>query len=110
MTADVVRTCPDEGTFLDLLWGHPWQRAQFWAQEDLANYGGGDPQPPLMRLNAPCPQCSGQLHLTVAHDMTVHKALYTPGSNPDSLVYFRRSGPAMLLTGEDEYNGIFPTT
>ena len=103
MMAEAIRACPDAGTFLELLWGHPWDRAQMWAQEELANYGGGDPQRPLFRLNSTCGNCSSQLHLTVDHGLAVHKAMYTARSNPDFPIYFRRYRTAMLAVGQDEY-------
>lgn len=95
--------CNDSGSFQELLWGHLWSSAQCWAQEELANYRGEDPQTPLIRLNANCAHCYSQLHLTITQDLAVHKAMFTPGTDPDSPSYFRRFGTSLRRTGEDEY-------
>ena len=97
-------TCPAKGSFLELLWQHLWFRADCWAQQEMANYGGGDPQPPLIRLNSTCINCSSQLHLTIDHNLQLLKVQFTPGADPERPVYFRRARSYMRPTGADEYN------
>lgn len=95
-------TCPDKGTFLDLLWGHYWTTAICHADKEI-QYSGDDPQPALIALESTCLRCSSQMEWTITQVLSLHKAAFTSRADPDVTIYFRRTGTRLRQVGIDEY-------
>ena len=95
-------TCANEGTFLELLWGHQWTAGTCESDRELGE-SGVDPQPALIAFNSKCSRCSSRLQLVITRALALHKASFTSSQNPDHTAYFRRAGTTMRRTGIDEY-------
>ena len=95
-------TCPNEGTFLELVWGHRWTAATCEANQELGEWGE-DVQPALIRFDAVCCRCSSRLDLVVTRTLALHKAAFNSSRDLDNAVYFRRAAATMRRTGIDEF-------
>ena len=92
--------CPEEGTFIELVRGHPWTPEQCVTREHL---DPKDPQPMLLSITLSCGDCRARLELWCTKELSLHKGEFAIWEDPDATLYFRRSGTNLDATGEDEY-------